>query len=228
MPPAWSLGPTLSRTFGVIGDGEGEYRSRVEDDLRRLLHTRLPVSAYAFEGWGGLPKPFVRRVVTRLRARGIRSLLYLRSFVSNDIAGTEQPGAFARAVSRGYVARTRDRRPLPPSLALPRGAGRGGGLHQPRRAERGGPRRVAGLLDTGARGFMNDFGEQVLPDMHFHDGSTGATMHNRYPVLQARTTRRAVDRWRRGHGGARVFFFQRAGFAGDAGVGGLRGRAVPG
>ena len=89
-------------------------------------------------------------------------------------------------------------------------------------------RRVAGLLDTGARGFMNDFGEQVLPDMHFHDGSTGATLHNRYPVLQARTTRRAVDRWRRRHGGASVYFFQRAGFAGAPGSAAYENAQFPG
>ncbi len=227
LPPAWSLGPTLSRTFGVIGDGQGQYRSHVEDDLRHLLHTRLPVSAYAFEGWGGLPKPFVRRVVARLRARGIRSLLYLRSFVSNDIAGTEQPGSFARAVSRGYVARTATGAPYLLPSPFPGAQAAVVDFTNPA-AREWWARRVAGLLDTGARGFMNDFGEQVLPDMHFHDGSTGATMHNRYPVLQARTTRRAVDRWSRGHRAARVFFFQRAGFAGRPGSAAYENAQFPG
>ena len=37
-------------------------------------------------------------------------------------------------------------------------------------------------------GFMQDYGESVLFDMHFHDGSTGVTEHNDYlPQYDAAT-----------------------------------------
>ena len=196
-PRAAGVEPRPHSVPHVRGDRRrnGEYRGRVEDDLRRLRRTRLPVSVYAFEGWGGLPPRFVRRVVTSLRARGIRTLLYLRSFVADDIAGTEQPGSFAHAVARGYVARTPGGAPyLLPSPFPGAQAAVVDFTNPAARAWWG--RRVTRLLNTGARGFMNDFGEQVLPDMRFHDGSTGASMHNRYPVLQARVTRRAIDRCR--------------------------------
>ena len=69
-----------------------------------------------------------------LRARGIRTLLYLRSFVADDIAGTEQPGVLR--ARRGPRIRGHDagRRALPAALAFSRRPGRRGGLHEPRRA----------------------------------------------------------------------------------------------
>ena len=54
--PAWSLGPTLSRTFGVLRDGRGVYRAKVQADVARLVRERWPVSAYAFEGWAAMPR----------------------------------------------------------------------------------------------------------------------------------------------------------------------------
>ena len=53
------------------------------------------------------------------------------------------------------------------------------------------------LLDAGADGFMQDFGEQVQDGMRFADGSTGRTMHNRYPVIFNRASRRIADAWAR-------------------------------
>lgn len=216
VPPHWSLGPTLSRTFGILTDGGGVYRRKVAADVRRLTHRRLPVAAYAFEGWAGLPRAFVRRVIRRLAAHGIRTELYLRSFVADDVAGTEPPGSFATAVRRGYVATHADGRPFLIPSPFPGAQAAVVDFTDPG-ARRWWRRRVASLLDTGARGFMNDFGEQVLPAMHFHDGSTGVTMHNRYPVLQAEVTRAAVDAWERAHPGRRAFFYQRAGFSGHPG-----------
>jgi alpha-glucosidase (family GH31 glycosyl hydrolase) len=75
---------------------------------------------------------------------------------------------------------------------------------------------------------MNDFGEQVEPDMRFDDGSTGRAMRNRYPVLQAEVTRRAVDQWERANPGRRVFFFQRAGFGGSPGSAAFENAQFPG
>jgi sulfoquinovosidase len=64
--------------------------------------------------------------------------------------------------------------------------------------------------------------------MHFHDGRTGVTMHNRYPVLQAQVTRAAVRAWERAHPGRRVFFYQRAGFSGRPGSAAFENAEFPG
>src|SRR5665648_834067 len=64
--------------------------------------------------------------------------------------------------------------------------------------------------------------------MRFADGSTGVAMHNRYPVLQAQVTRRAVDAWERRHRGKQVYFFQRAGYSGRPGSPGFESAQFPG
>src|SRR5437764_3889595 len=56
---------------------------------------------------------------------------------------------------------------------------------------------------------MQDLGEQVQVDMHFHDGSTGAEMHNRLPKLYHRATRAVA--------GDKVFFVTRTGYSGAPG-----------
>ena len=65
---------------------------------------------------------------------------------------------------------------------------------------------------------MQDFGEQVQDGMRFADGSTGKTMHNRYPVIFHRASRRIADAWARRHPDAgRPWFFTRSGYSGRPG-----------
>ena len=85
---------------------------------------------------------------------------------------------------------------------------------------------VRGMLEKGADGFMDDFGEQVLSDMVFADGSTGASMHNRYPVLQHRATREAIDELLADEPGREIYFFTRAGYTGRFVSSGLFVRSV--
>src|SRR3712207_8263598 len=60
----------------------------------------------------------------------------------------------------------------------------------------------------------------------FHDGSTGRTMHNRYPVIYHELTRRLEDDLERRFG-RELFWFTRAGFTGsaDAEMGNFPGRS---
>jgi alpha-glucosidase (family GH31 glycosyl hydrolase) len=88
--------------------------------------------------------------------------------------------------------------------------------------------RIRAALDLGADGFMQDFGEQVLSDMHFHDGETGATMHNRLPVLYDLATRQVVNQYQRQHPGRHIFFFTRAGYTGTPGDAAYESANFPG
>jgi alpha-D-xyloside xylohydrolase len=88
--------------------------------------------------------------------------------------------------------------------------------------------RVRAALDLGADGFMQDFGEETLPGMRFFDGETGATMHNRYPAVYHRATRRVVDGYERQNPGRRIFFFTRAGYSGRPGGAAYENANFPG
>lgn len=225
--PAWSLGPTLSRTVQNVAETPASYQRKVRADLSRIERLHLPLSAYAFEGWAVLPPSFVRDVVRRLRRIGIRSVLYMRSFVANDRAMTERPGTFEDAVRRGLITTHADGSPFLIDSPFP--GANAAVLDFTKPATRAWWRaQVFALLDTGAVGFMNDFGEQVLPDMHFANGQTGRTMHNLYPALQDRATAEAVAAWERRHPGRHAFFFVRAGWGGRDGSARWEGASFPG
>ena len=76
---------------------------------------------------------------------------------------------------------------------------------------------VAQMLGTGADGFMEDFGEQIMPDMYFHGGQTGVTMHNFYPVMYHQVTRAAVNAYLAAHPGRTFFSYARSGYTGSTG-----------
>ncbi len=225
--PAWSLGPTLSRTVQTASETPTSYARKVRADLARIERERLPLSGYAFEGWGVLRPAFVRDVVRRLKRRGIHAILYARSFVATDRATTEPPGVYNDAIRRGLVATRADGTPY--LFDSPFIGAKAAVLDFTKPATRAWwNRRIAALLDTGAEGFMNDFGEQVLPEMRFANGETGATMHNRYPALQHRVTREAVAAWERRHPGRHVWFFVRGGWGGRDGSARWEGATFPG
>jgi alpha-glucosidase (family GH31 glycosyl hydrolase) len=64
---------------------------------------------------------------------------------------------------------------------------------------------------------MQDFGEQTDVNWHFHDGETGAHLHNLYPILYDRATRKILDGYMRTHPRRHIFFFTRAGYSGTPG-----------
>ena len=68
------------------------------------------------------------------------------------------------------------------------------------------------IVELNFDGWMHDFGEDVPVDAVFHNGKSGAEMHNIYPVLYQKATYEACMRHK-----ADVSFYARAGYAGSQG-----------
>ena len=192
------------------------YRAKIERDLVEIERNEMRPSAYAFEGWALLDDlDYVRDVIRRLRADGIRAVLYHRAYVSDDALNTQPKGDFEETAA-GARGQDGGRRALlfggngdSPATLLD--------FTNPRTV-RWWRRRLELSLDLGASGFMQDFGEQVQEGMRFADGSTGRTMHNRYPVLFHRISRRLVDDYARRKGlDEPIWFFTRSGYSGRPG-----------
>jgi sulfoquinovosidase len=214
--PEWSLGPTYDRAVAFSGEGNAVYKTRVEDDLSQLAARHLPVSAYRVEGWNYYSDAELRDVIARIHALGAHALVYFRAFVdTSGDSGVDAASAFGEVLSAGYYATTPAGGPYffgtnfnAPGLLID--------FTNPD-AVKWWEGRITRALDLGADGFMEDFGEQALADMRFHDGSTGAQTHNRYPVLYHGATRRVVDAYERRHPDRDIFFFTRAGYSGTPG-----------
>ncbi len=215
IPPRWALEPALDRLVEFPSQPADEYAAAVRDDLRQMRATNTDLASYRIEGWQFLPRHFLRQVIAKLRNRGIKPLVYFRSFVGKDEIGTDDPADFDEAVERGYVATEADGDPYvfdsnfsAPAAQID--------FTDPA-AVRWWKRRVTEALRLGAEGFMQDFGEQVQVGMHFEDGSTGATMHNRLPVLFHRATFEAVRSFERRHPRRHIYWFTRNGYSGSPG-----------
>lgn len=217
VPPTWSLGPMLSRAVEVTGVTPERYERQVLADLDAVERHDLPLTGFAVEGWPMLvERGSWPAIVARMRARGIRPVAYLKTFVGGD-PNFEEPRRSQEAVEQALVAT--DRRGRPYRFGSPLGLGGSAVLLDPTQPAtiRWWQERVREALDAGAEGFMQDFGEQTLEAMRFADGSTGAQMHNRYPVLLHRATREAVDAYVTDHPDREPWFFVRAGYTGRPG-----------
>ncbi len=113
LPPAWAQGPMLSRAVQVpalpglpAAESASSYRNKIEQDLADMEANGVRPSAYAFEGWALLQDlSYVRSVIQRLHARGIRAVLYLRAYVANDTLNTQMAGDYEETIAKGLVAK---------------------------------------------------------------------------------------------------------------------------
>lgn len=224
-PPSWALAPQFDRLTKFTGETAATYKASVKQDLKDLRRYRLPIRAYRIEAWAWLETPFLRKVIRRLHRRGIKALLYFRPFVGKDEIGTDLPRYYDEAIANDYVAETATGDPyiyvgnfnnLTAQIDFTDPAARKWWRGRVRRA-----------LRLGADGFMQDFGEQVQNGMHFDNGETGATMHNRYPVLFHKTTASVVRRFERKRD-RRIWWFTRSGYSGTPGSAAYEGSNFPG
>jgi len=224
-PPPWALGPMFDREVELYEGGASRYERQLAGDIKRIASKQLLLTAYRIEGWQMLSKPVLESVIAQLRALGVHPLVYFRAFVGED-SGTDDPNEFKTAVQQGYVAKTAGGEPyiFTDNFNKPAGVI---DFTNPA-AVTWWKGRIDAALELGADGFMLDFGEQVLPDMHFSDGSTGTQMHNRYPVLYQQVTRAAVEEYEAAHPGRSVFFFTRSGYTGTPGTAAYENANFPG
>jgi alpha-glucosidase (family GH31 glycosyl hydrolase) len=226
--PRWALGPMLDRLVKYSAESPEDYQANVAADLVNLQRYRTPVTAYRIEGWGfpggndGLAlhtftSPSEQaQVIATLRQRHIHAVVYLRPWI--------QPGS--APVAEGLVVRHADGSPYYTTGSASQKIALLDFTNAA--AVRFWQQEVAKAFDLGADGFMQDFGEQVLYDMHYHDGETGVTMHNRYLVLYAKATREEIVRYERSHPGRHLWFFDRAGYSGLPGSAAYDGGTFPG
>jgi alpha-glucosidase (family GH31 glycosyl hydrolase) len=231
VPPRWALGPMLDRLTKNFGETVTDYEQNLLADLTNIRRYKLPLTAYRIEGWG-FPKssdnyglaldtfttPAVQgQVIRTLLSRGIHPVVYLRPWIT--------PGS--APVKRGLVVRTASGTPYYTTTT----SGKKIALldFTNPAAVRFWQQLVARALDTGADGFMQDFGEEVLFNMHFHDGQTGVTMHSEYPVLYSQATRQELTRYEHAHPRrGKLFFFTRSGYSGLPGSAAFEGGNFPG
>jgi alpha-glucosidase (family GH31 glycosyl hydrolase) len=218
----------LDRLVKNFNETDADYQGNLQADLDNIARYHLPLKAYRIEGWGfpggndGLAlhtytSPDEQAQAIRvLRSRGIHPLVYFRPWVTPSSAAVSQGLVATHFDGTPYITTSTTGQPIA-LLDFTNPA-----------AVRFWQREVAKALDLGADGFMQDFGEEVLAGMRFHNGETGVTMHNRYLVLYARATRREIRRYERKHPKRHLWFFTRAGYTGRPGSAAFESANFPG
>ncbi|HEU4360345.1 MAG TPA: TIM-barrel domain-containing protein [Mycobacterium sp.] len=221
-PPTWALGAQLDRRLGR-GQGADDYAATIRADLANIVADNLPITAYRIEAWPILDPAVVQQLVSDFNAHGIHVLLYVRGYVTTVTRqqGGDNPAYYDYAVANRLVATTASGQPYifssPVQILGKLFGNKAAVIDLTNPAGKAYFQTiVTAALDTGADGFMSDFGEQVLPDMHFANGQTGATMHNMFPVLYQQAVREAVDAYQQAHPDRSIWYYNRAGYTGSA------------
>ncbi len=210
LPPDWAFYSEIDRNYPIAESSAAAYYANVESDLTYLAMKKIPVTSYRIEGWSSMTAAQLKATIATLHSLGIHALLYVNPYGGYPLV----PLTVEQAISAGYETRTPAGTPYvflttdAPSTTLdftnPATVRYWNGL-------------IAQMLDTGADGFMEDFAEQVMPDMQFANGATGLTMHNEDPVLYHEVTRAAVNAYLAKHPGRDFFSYARSGYTGSAG-----------
>lgn len=224
--PDWALGPTLLRGIRVLSssaDTADSYTAKANADLDRVLKDKLPITSYSIEGWDFVNRPQLASLVDRIRAQAWHPMMYIRAYSARDGGNTENSNYFTEVLTQGYCGK------LPAGnvcylFGSPFITGVAAVIDYTNKAAvKWWGDRIRLMLDLGADGFMEDFGESVMTDMVFANGETGLTMHNKYPTIYHATTRAVLDQYKQDHPDRAAlaqgdfYFFNRAGFSGRKG-----------
>lgn len=183
LPPAWVIGAWVSTGARVVDEGEVR---QVADELDRydvpcdVLH--IDAHWQRFGNWSDLdwdrekfPEP--RELLSDLRARGLRSCLWINPYIgvrSPVFAAGEEMGWFLKSVDgTTYIGKPWGTA-HPPCGILD--------FTNPE-AARWFAEKLGARLREGVTAIKTDFGEEIPADVVARDGMSGDLLHNAYSLL---------------------------------------------
>lgn len=182
MPPKWSFGFWISRAG---------YRSRkqVEEVIREMRERGFPCDVISLDPWWmgegpwshyqwdeeNFPQP--REMLAGLRAQGVRTCLWMHSYLPKSMPIYEE----ARA--QGFLMSKENGEPSSVLEAFTGGEDLGAVDMTNPAAVAWWQSKLQALIDDGVAVFKTDFGEQAPLDSLCYDGRTGMELHNIYPLL---------------------------------------------
>ncbi len=215
--PAFVL-PGLIEQYTGIPIERGRYLEEAMDHLTNLDLYGFAPSGYVIESWSATKDALTESeratLLAELKKRDIKPMSYNRMMVSADYIQTEDPEVFEQAVAGGYLATTDSGEQY---VYETWGAETGALDYTNPAAVAFWKSRIVDQLDDGSEGFMLDFGEQIRPDMHFYNGDSGRSMHNKYATLGGKATAKIFDDYMAAHPERELFFFTRSNYSGRPG-----------
>jgi len=206
VPPEWAFGLWASTYFIEATEAS------VREQTQRLRRERIPCDVYNFDcfwqrrfmwcdfEWDASRFPDPARLMGELHQQGFHNCLWENPYVSN------QSPLYQELAAKGYLVRRPDGS-VYEALLWSQRSERGMGLCA--MVDFTNPEAVAWfhrvherLLTQGADAFKTDFAEEVPADAVFHNGLTGAEMHNPYPHMFQREVFEAI----RAHHGRAVIW----------------------
>lgn len=207
VPPEWSFGPRRRiNRGGMVGQvseiqamRDGDLAITMADDALHFLPNGSEIGHEAeIAAW-----------VRSAAALGYKVLGYYNPYFSSDPA-SPLAATTAVGVANGYFLNTPEGKPGEVTLIS-------GGALTVYTMDPTNPDAVAWFtkefsraLDLGYSGWMYDFGEYVQGNWTGHDGSTGVSLHNAFPVLYDKAAHDALEQLRPGD----WFYFSRSGYTG--------------
>jgi alpha-D-xyloside xylohydrolase len=187
VPPEWAFGLWASTCFVKFTEAS------VLADARRLRQEGIPCDVFHLDSfwqraymwcdfeWDAERLPDPKRLMAALHKEGFHNCLWINPYVSC------QSALYQEGVQGGYFLRRADGS-VYDALVWSQRTERGMGLcaivdftnPEAARWYRG---KLAEQLALGADSFKPDFAEEIPEDARFANGSTGAEMHNPYPLL---------------------------------------------
>ncbi|MDP3233569.1 MAG: glycoside hydrolase family 31 protein [Myxococcales bacterium] len=182
VPPDWAYGPRRRINRDAMVDGVPEWQAMRD---RRLPITTVEDAMHVLPNGAqrGL-EPELKAWTSVLHTNGFKVFAYNNPYVSRS--SSRSVDDYNVGADAGFFERLPDGGPATTFFIS------------------GGPQTVSAIdltnpdavrwfhsllgrsIELGYDGWMHDFGEYVARDSRFFDGSTGASMHNRYPVLSAK------------------------------------------
>ncbi len=207
VPPEWSFGPRRRINRGAIVGGVSEIQAMrdtglaitVADDALHFLPNGSDIGHEAE----------LRAWVQSATALGYKVLGYYNPYFSSDPA-SPLASVTAEGVANEYFLKTAEGTPGEVTLIS-------GGALTVYTMDPTNPDAVAWFtaqfkraFDLGYSGWMYDFGEYVQGSWTGHDGSTGVSLHNAFPVLYDKAAHDALEQLRPGD----WYYFSRSGYTG--------------